>query len=1079
MSQLTVYKASAGSGKTSRLAIEYAAMLVKNPALYRHILAITFTNKAAEELKERVIKVLHAFSKNKTSDFYFAEVAEISGMGEKEIVRNAKRALFFILHDYNQFYISTIDSFFSKILIGFAFEMNIHPMEDVELDVGRMLQLAVDDMLSDFDPQGKMGKHLLRFSRQKMNENTNWDIRNQLQNSGNMLLKEEFIFRENAIRKLHQTNQISAFYSDIEKKKKQIEQPFFKKAEAAYSAILSNGYAVEDFSYKMSGPAGYISQARYEFKEPKARPRAACNGEGWLKSGESDTQKIALVENDLTPVICTLVDYYDTHIREYQTYSLLLQRHFEYETLIDLSDALGKVCAREQKYLLSDVNQLLYELVVDEGNDAPFILEKAGTRFMHYLLDEFQDTSQMQWGILKPLVREAADQNYKNTVVGDIKQSIYRWRNSDWRLMEEGLQADFKLQLHRLEKNHRSGENIVRFNNTLFRNICHILDTEFASAFPHSDGEKNTGAFSAIYKGHAQQATKKHAYVQLRLLEKDTGTHWHDTAISQMIGDIKDLQDGNISAGDITVLVRRNKEAEKVAAAFLEAQTVEQGKYCFNVVSAKSLRVSENPAIKLLLHLMHIVADASEDLHWYTALVLYHRDILDKEISLHGLNIRLKDADWQEQILSYFPDEFATQFDAYAGLTVFEMCESLITIFGLNTNADYLPFLAAFEDEILKFQEYHPADITSFLDWFEQNAIEKELFLPKREDAIRIMTMHEAKGLQFPYVCIPFLQFPKPTQKFLWSELTEQPYNKVPLHLVSQKAEMNQSLFSDTYIKELFMEKVDDLNLMYVAFTRAEKGLWISMPEVEEKKKSREGQSMHLSDAPELLQAALHMLPQTEDTRGLYIEDLPEHWDAECSEFRFGSYPHAAQKEDRQGVMQLQRYICKENIPGMRFKHPGAFLNLEQDEEIRDKAHAGSIKHAILEQVVHVDDLDKAVQAVLKTGRINSAEARKLKKEIRERMAQKPVKDWFSGKYDVLAEREILAGTNRVLKPDRVMMGQSECIVVDYKFGMHRRKAYEEQVRQYAGLLKDMGYRNITAYLWYIELDEVQQVDCD
>lgn len=495
---LTVYKASAGSGKTFQLVVEYLKLLLKNPQNYRHILAVTFTNKATNEMKTRILETLNQIASGDESN-YIAEIQKENHLTEEQIRKNAKLVLKNILHDYNRFSISTIDSFTQRTIKAFNRELGISPNFRLELNSEMILAEATDRMLAKIDKDKKLLSWLQDFSKEKIEDSYSQRIEDNIKALGNELFKENFqLFFPDDSESVYSRENLIEFGKELQQIKIHFENHLKTLGKKGMSIIAENGLTIDDFSYGQTGVAGYINNvAEIGYKEPGSRVLAAeADAAKWYTAKSMEKKTIhALAEAQLQPLLSEIIDYLSNNSEQYFTAIVVLKQLRMLGILTDLKEEIKLLLHEKGILQMSDSNLLLSKIIGQ--SDSPFIYEKTGSYYNHFMLDEFQDTSGLQWHNFKPLIINSLSEGNKNLLVGDVKQAIYRWRNSDYRILAEQIHFDFsesQIKEIQLEKNWRSDKNIIGFNNNIFENLKNIFADNLTATIEDADESLKTGS---------------------------------------------------------------------------------------------------------------------------------------------------------------------------------------------------------------------------------------------------------------------------------------------------------------------------------------------------------------------------------------------------------------------------------------------------------------------------------------------------------------------------------------------------------------------------------------------------------
>ncbi|MFN7602129.1 MAG: 3'-5' exonuclease, partial [Bacteroidota bacterium] len=495
-----------------------------------------------------------------------------------------------------------------------------------------------------------------------------------------------------------------------------------------------------------------------------------------------------------------------------------------------------KYLSEENLLLLSDAPKFLNVLMREQ--DTSFIYEKVGSFYRHYLIDEFQDTSGLQWGNLLPLVQNGIAQNYKSLIVGDIKQSIYRWRGGDLSILQQKIKSDVnELQIltHTLDTNYRSDANIVKFNNSLFKTAAELVSKQTGDEFPqqaYQDAEQQP------YKNPAQ------GYVNIQFLNgKAEEKSFSETALDRLPKLFEDLQSQGVNVQDIAFLVRDNKDGQKIAARFIEHKaTADTSKFKYDVVSNESLMLYRAPCIVVLINALRVIADPN-DLIARANLAYEYQKIWPTQTFV-DLNEIFADCK-TKSLSNWTPASFIHHRDYLSALSLFEMVENLIHLFNLGQLPDEVIYIQSFQDLVQEFTQREKSDLASFLDWWELNKEKKSIQVAGGIEAAQIITIHRAKGLQFKYVIIPFLDWDLghgSKAPLLWVQSKHALFKEAGFIPVKYTKELADTFFEEPYAEETRRIQLDNLNLLYVAFTRAEKGLIAFAPLGESSESKRVGQ---------------------------------------------------------------------------------------------------------------------------------------------------------------------------------------------------------------------------------------------
>ncbi|MDA3781226.1 MAG: UvrD-helicase domain-containing protein, partial [Bacteroidales bacterium] len=529
MDKLKIYKASAGSGKTFKLTEEYLKLVYANPYAYKQILAVTFTNKSTAEMKNRILQELYLLSINDASDKNIKQsehkisLSKFFNLSDTEIRNKAKSILNNILHDYSKFSVNTIDKFFQQILRSFTKEIGIQPGYQIELNSDEILGNSIDELMNEIGDNAQLQEWLVKYSESKISEGKNWDFKKNLESLGKQIFTEKYKelnqdFIENADKEL-----FNKYLKDLNSIKHEFENKLIKIGNEAIQYISSIGLEISDFSYGKSGVMNFFNKLSNKiFDTPGKRVLDAQESvDNWYKKTSTKKDEIEnAVNTKLLSLLKDAVNHFNNEVANYNTATSILKNFYTLGILKDISRKIKEYSKRNNVFLLSDGAKLLNDII--NNNDAPFIYEKVGNIYKHFLIDEFQDTSTMQWGNFKPLITNSLSQAKKNIIVGDIKQSIYRWRNSDWSILAHKVNNDFKQFLPKteaLEYNYRSEKNIINYNNTIFAYAASILQNDFINKIESvKDISENlkteiSFAYSDLYQKAPSKTNKNGGYI--------------------------------------------------------------------------------------------------------------------------------------------------------------------------------------------------------------------------------------------------------------------------------------------------------------------------------------------------------------------------------------------------------------------------------------------------------------------------------------------------------------------------------------------------------------------------------------
>lgn len=1085
---LTVYRASAGAGKTHKLTGEYLNLLFAGKGAYRRILAVTFTNKATDEMKSRIIEELYILSSGRKSD-YVAALRAAYALTEQQVRKQGGMILTDILHDYSAFNISTIDRFFQQTMRAFTREIGLQGGYGIEMDQELVLTTAIDNLLADLEkPESKeLLGWLLRFAEDKIENGGEWNLRKDIMSLSREVFKESYKASSDEVAKdiedkealENYKNELFGIIRAVEAKAKQLGED---------GLIVLRKYALQtsDFKGGSRSPLTLLDRlARGEMKEPTATFIAlADNLDGcFTKTTPAGARQIigCAFEDGLNDCIKQIVALF-SNLTAYHTAREIVRYYYTLGILTDISRQIAAYREDKNVMLIADTTELLNKVI--GGSDAPFIYEKTGTQVDHYMIDEFQDTSGMQWNNFRPLIEESLAHDRTNLIVGDVKQSIYRFRNSDWKLLDQQVQADFspeEVTEETLKENWRSCRYIVEFNNTFFTSLPGILqsvynETLLTSSLSQQQQEafltKIMSAYDKSYQQVPPPFQQKDGHVRIEFLAGNDEQEWKEEALDCLPRTVEQLQDNGYALKDIAILVRTNLEGASVADKLLSYKEENpSGRYHYDIISDEALFVSGSPAVRFLIALLRYLKNPEDKINEQTALYTYR--ILKEEPT----------ATDQPDICSVataglaFPPEIASELVSLSRQSLYEISEGLFRLFSGHFQNNEQVFVQAFLDMVSEYTQKESADLSRFLKWWDETGYRKTIATPDAQNAIRILTVHKSKGLGFKVVIIPFGDWEidhKPTKPvILWCKPTTKPFNRLHLVPVRYSQSLGNTIFAEDYFRERLHAFIDNLNTLYVAFTRSKEELIVFAPRPK-KIKEGTGEVEKITTMADALWAGLHW-KVTDTKHGEPLMPLPPAFDTEAGLFELGNWWHPAPaKADSSAPEEVEMIRINSISPDdrlqLRLHGKGFFFDNE-------KRKHGALMHEVLSQIRTRADINVAVESYRLSGVINKQEAVTLVVRLEELLDTPEVLSWYDGTARVLNEVDILFGKGLSKRPDRVMITDDKVIVVDYKFGDIQHKRHHGQVKNYMKLIRQMDYGKVEGYLWYVELGKIETVD--
>ncbi len=1019
-------------------------------------------------MKTRIVSSLISLSKDENESLKKILQAELEHVNIK---KSAQQALDNILHDYNNFSVTTIDSFFNRIIRSLAREMQLPLRLEVKIDQDEVISEITSQLLLEISTDKELLNWLTDFAIRKLSDDKGWNIEGEI----HAIARE--LFRENSIEDhLHSREEIRKFFAELREIKSKFENRMRVFGNEGMKAIELHGLEIKDFAYGDSGVAKYFDRIRMNisgdvFKPGKRAEDAAGDSSKWSSKNSPLKKEItALAESTLQPLLQKIIGFIEIEYPSYLGAVEVLKRIFLLGIVEDLSKKLKKYRDENNLLLISDTPKILSKVISEE--ETPFVYEKSGTRYHHFLIDEFQDTSDLQWKNILPLVVNALGSGNFGMVVGDIKQSIYRWRSGNMNLLDTEIEKHLQqfrsiITKENLDTNYRSRKTIVDFNNTFFASIPPLLNQslELSGSNPMDRAYTNDGGQKVTEKNKDGGRVEIHALAEG---EKDgEKISWKDIAKEKMLEKISDAKSRGFTYGDMAVLVRTNSEGDSVATFLIENGITE-------VISPDSLLMIRSPEVRLLLNLLMFLDDR-QNIISKSEILFYclsgkspagdthpvFSGFTKKSSAGKKFSRTLFETEHLDESLfsKTLPQKFISGIRTLSKLPLYELCEQLVHIFELKKTD---PYVLRFLELILEFSGKNDSSIKSFLNWWNDSKAEEKISVITSEtgNAIRIMSVHKSKGLQFPIVIMPFTDWKlqPDARDVLWVESDTAPFKgfgKIP---VSPNKSMKHSCFGESYETETIQSITDNINLMYVAFTRAETELYIF---------TADGDIKYLNSTGKLLRSVLQKNQQ-------WTENLTED-----NILLLGELEQKAKKTgtpvDAPGVFEPKNYPVLNWHDKIRLSLKSDELMEMMDNTVKRAINYGVLVHRVMSSIRKVSDVSRVVEKYFADGIITEEEKKKLKVEIQLLLDVSEIADFFSDEYEVLNEQEIILPDGETLRPDRVLIKDGKAIVIDFKTGKEHA-SHQKQINTYAAALADMKYNAIEKYLIYIAEKRILRV---
>lgn len=1138
---LQIYKASAGSGKTFTLAVEYISLLAINPMAYQNILAVTFTNKATAEMKQRILSTLYGIAHSLPSADGYVDnilrtvkrIAQTPSMtfetgsanidiDQTTLRKRAKDALSNIIHDYSRFHIETIDSFFQGILREIANELDLPTNISVEIDQKQVLAEAVDKIIYDLKEDSIEFRSIIDFIEEKIHANASWKVEDTVKDFGENIFKENYLIHgEEVRRKITNISKIYIYRKEIldfVDKKKPYVTDLAKQMLDIINDIdfLSNDgskkivtFLEKVADYKIiessGNKSGTFSSTIHDF---------TTNIDLWAKkSSKKKAVILPTIEEKLMPMLRQLFDLHDDYASHLHTVQAICKHIYTLMLLNKISETVKQQNNDANRFLLAETANFLNAVINDQ--DIPFIYEKTGTTIKHIMIDEFQDTSTLQWQNFRPLIMNSLAAGGSCLIVGDVKQSIYRFRNSDWRILNN-IEHDPELQDNisniPAKYNYRSSRNIVEFNNALFENAVQ----ELTSVCPD---------LITAY-GDVAQIAKKEEHTGFIRVENITSPDIDNIMMERIQHSVRNLIDAGVQPGDITILVRNNKEIPAICDYFNEHKDIVDTK----VVSDEAFQLDASPTVTIIISALRALSTLATNIHLATLAYNYRKYIIMPQQDGLCQTLTLKDFGTEEELEPILPPAFSKQERLkLKQKNLQEQVEEIYNIFNLSKLQGQDAYMFCFHDMLQNFCNDQLATIDNFLEQWDDNL--HEVTIPNASsDGIRIMTMHKSKGLEFHTVIIPSCLWsirPKNTE-IMWCVPTSAPYNDMPLLPINVSGATPDSIFAEDRRIEELKTLVDNINLLYVAFTRAKHNLVIltgnkeapDNPDAEAPITSeQEATNTAESEAPinskseastidSVQSFLLHSMPPYMVEKPL--DDSTTLWD-------FGTIVPTSAKsiESSANIMDAPhhpctvRFVSHPSIAEFRQSYESDLFITSGSDDDTLKQHSekirlislGNLYHAIFQQIHTIEDIPHVISLMESRGCFSSLiDAQQAQEHVTSLISSVSTThpEWFSPDWTVLNERAILYSphigqadelTDLMVtkRPDRVIIKDKQAIVIDYKTAQgvikHKKDGTAtppsenvKQVKHYMHLLSDLGYSQVRGYLWYIHDDAICEI---
>jgi ATP-dependent helicase/nuclease subunit A len=1055
---IKILQASAGSGKTFSLTVHYLTLLFSGENKYREILAVTFTNKATEEMKTRILDVLRGLAlgdeSGKINDYRLRILKAHQDLNPDTLRQKADLIYRKILHDYSRFSVSTIDGFVQKVIRGFAFELGLDSGYALEMNYDKVKNELADRLDRALDSQPQLLQWIIDLAKERISNNVSWNYRRELLELTNEIFKERYQPFEKAVEALGEVADIDELFKDYQTLTRQ-RIALFEGTIVQYATDAAEIFEVMDID--RASLKGMSKSPLFNLRKIAAGDYTKIAGldklidqpEEWFKKGQG-----AGLFEELNPTLKKLSETYRQGLADYVLAQGFNKNLYYLRLMQEMAALLKSYRDESQNLLISDAQNLLRGITDDAGENPSFIWEKMGNRYRNFLFDEVQDTSSNQWGSFKSLLSNAIAAPSGNLtdhlIVGDTKQSIYRWRNGDWNILHQ--QAKVELGAHNvvddsLEENYRSTVNIINFNNQLFKNLPQILQGQLNETIDAQDEDGSVFAWwqkmgfdrivTDVYVAATQKLTPKTlagGTIKCLVLKEDAdGTainrnNFMDQAILRMLDEIKDLLE-----------VRKYKVA--TVKALLEAG--------INVISGEALLIANNPAIKLILNTLNALAGVPGNTGLYKAncISLYAR-LHGKSVETHQyFALKFKTL---AQLTEVLPPALCLHWQTWMQQPLPELVEKVIEAYGLTEMEAHLPYLFAFRDLTGNFARQGEKGVAAFLRYWDEEGLRKTLPSSDSADAVQVVTIHKSKGLAFKAVMLPFCNWEinGKTNSIFWVPAAGTPYHHLQSIPLKYNKDLGKSAVAKPYFEELLFNNMDALNMLYVATTRSKEYLYIST--VGKKSDS----ITHIGDL------LLKTLDAEFSEDGEYIVDAPVNSSPEQEEGGF--------------AIKLAHYPTSDRLSQV---FSAGLKRSEIDLLTGNNAgRLGTILHEVLAAAVDAEDVTRVLNNMLSEGIVKAEEWESLKVQALAVLNNQDLQALLNKSSERLTEQTIIDAQGKSYRPDKVLIHAEGVIIIDYKFTLEESNKHMEQVDHYRDLLVAMGYKNVQTYLFYAVTGKLKQV---
>lgn len=1052
---LKIVSASAGSGKTFSLVQAYLKLTLdpkRDNSYFSSVIAMTFTNKASMEMKERIMEALDMLAyPDRSNPKEQKKAADLLRTTEKnlgfpgEVIReNAQHVLSAILHSYGEFKVQTIDKFSLQLIRTFSRDLNVNDDFEVVLKVDEIIERVVDQLLSKIgSPEHEeVTKLALLYAKSNLEEGDKWNFRSSLIDFAKVLTKEN---NQDYVLSILKQSFTKELYQQVNQDYQRALFLFQQERDELYASFLNYNLESKDMPQGNRGLYGYLSKLP-QMEKPNRKVNSYITG---TLDGSIVKDKHT-IPPELVTKTYKFLSYIEDSIDEVYVLSKLRDNFYNLSLLKYIANELEEMKLNDNIVLISDFNKMIAQLLVDEN--ANYVYERLGNRFNHYLLDEFQDTSRLQWMNLIPLLHNSLAQDYTNLIVGDPKQAIYRFRNG---VVEQfvALPGIFNPEQSpkinavsnyfkergvnkTLDDNWRSRENIVRFNNDFFKLAIETLAAD-------------TKAYYADVKQHPRGAAGGYLRFDFFANEDDRFVVEEEFILRTIRACVAD----GFKRGDICLLARAGKDGNRWAKLLAKAPEK------FKVVSEDSLNVSADKTVQVIIHYLRLRKNNANT----TAQIRFASDFIaiTGEDPIQCLSdywkTKVGDLDFPQFIADYFESEEAFYFN-YENL--YDLGQQLSRL--LHVNELNNPYLHHLMEMFHRYDEQYGPDLRGFMEQWEIDGYKETVQMPDNDEAIKIMTAHKAKGLEFPIVVLPNLAWEIKLKDSFFLDVGE---GKVVHTKLTKNEETSPEFASKRYLDEVKKVFLDEFNLLYVAMTRPVHRLY-GLVEANEKGVDKVGDIADdsYSKIPKMSQLVFGVLNHLPASPELMI-------DAEKMEY--GTAEVHVEHSESEEVNNVFAANISDRLwfPEISFRDSASI----EQEEVSEELRFGAQLHLVLENATKGEQLHRTIEKLYRQDRVEQRFVQHLLEKASKVMNFPPYQELFQAAETVYNEQDIISSEVGVFRPDILFAKGKTCTVLDYKTGIERRE-HHQQMQQYLAVLQEMGYTDLKGILFYTS--EMRFVHC-